>query len=88
MNDLSCPVVRDLLPLYAEGLASEETASLVEAHLGACPDCRAALEAVRAPAELPAEKRDGAVLVTKEELSQFAVPSAFRTWTEYYALKE
>lgn len=55
MNDLSCPVVRDLLPLYAEGLASEETASLVEAHLGACPDCRAALEAVRAPAELPAD---------------------------------
>ena len=40
------------------------------------------------PAELPAEKRDGAVLVTKEELSQFAVPSAFRTWTEYYALKD
>ena len=40
------------------------------------------------PAELRAEKRDGAVLVTKEELSQFAVPSAFRTWTEYYALKE
>ena len=40
------------------------------------------------PAELPAEKRDSAILVTKEELSQFAVPSAFRTWTEYYALKD
>ena len=55
MNELSCPVVRDLLPLYGEGLCEQETASLVSAHLETCADCRAALRAVRAPAELPAD---------------------------------
>ena len=38
-NDLSCAVVRDLLPSFVEGLTSEETDAAVEAHLSSCPDC-------------------------------------------------
>ena len=53
-NDLTCAVVRDLLPSYAEGLTSEETNAAVEAHLSACPDCTARKNAMTAPAE-PAE---------------------------------
>lgn len=43
-NKLSCAIVRDLLPLFAEGLVSEETREAVEVHLEACPACREQLE--------------------------------------------
>ena len=41
---LECDVIRDLLPLYAEKLASPASSALVEQHLAACPACRAQLE--------------------------------------------
>lgn len=55
-NDLTCPVVRDLLPAYAEGLTAPETNAAVERHLGDCPDCTACLAAMRTPeTEVPPE---------------------------------
>lgn len=48
-NDLTCAVVRDLLPSYVEKLTSEETAEAVERHLQSCPECTARLEAMRTP---------------------------------------
>ena len=50
-NDLTCGVVRDLLPSYVEGLTSDETNAAVEAHLAACPDCAARRDAMAAPEE-------------------------------------
>ena len=38
-NDLTCGVVRDLLPSYVEGLTSQETNTAVERHLADCPGC-------------------------------------------------
>ena len=46
-NDLSCGVVKDLLPGYIENLMSEETNRAVEAHLAECDSCRAVLAAMR-----------------------------------------
>jgi len=37
---LPCNVVRDLVSIYKDGLASEETSDAVELHLKQCPDCR------------------------------------------------
>lgn len=54
-NDLTCAVVRDLLPAYAEGLTAPETNQAVEAHLAICPDCAARLAAMRAPEPEPTE---------------------------------
>lgn len=48
-NDLSCAVVQDLLPAYAEGLTAPETNEAVERHLADCPDCAAHLAAMQAP---------------------------------------
>lgn len=39
-----CNIIKDLLPLYVDGLCSEESAALVDAHLTDCPDCRGTLE--------------------------------------------
>lgn len=49
MQNLPCEVVRDLLPSYVDGLTSQTTTALVEAHLDTCPDCRAALAVMREP---------------------------------------
>ncbi len=35
-----CKIVQDLLPLYKEGLVSEETASFIKAHIEECEKCR------------------------------------------------
>ena len=51
--NLSCDVIRDLLPLYADRAASADTAALVEEHLASCPACREELR--RLGAALPAE---------------------------------
>lgn len=50
-NDLTCAVVRDLLPSYTEGLTSEETGRAVERHLASCPDCSACRAAAAEPEE-------------------------------------
>ena len=47
---LSCTVIRDLLPLYAEDLLREENRKLVEDHLASCQACQKELEAMREPA--------------------------------------
>lgn len=46
-NDLTCGVVRDLLPSYAEGLLGEESRQAADRHLAGCPECAAALDAMR-----------------------------------------
>lgn len=49
--NLPCSVVRDLLPLVADDLASEESAALVREHMDGCPACRERLAAMRQPPE-------------------------------------
>lgn len=47
-NDLSCGVVRDLLPSYIEGLLGEDSREAVDRHLETCPACTAQKEAMAA----------------------------------------
>jgi len=46
---ISCDIINDLLPLYVEGLASEDTRKAVEEHVTACSSCRKNLEKMRKP---------------------------------------
>ena len=52
-DNLPCAVVRDLLPIYVEGLTEPETNAAMEAHLKTCPACTARLAAMRAPEPPP-----------------------------------
>ena len=52
--NLPCYLVRDLLPLYHDKLCAPDTARDVEEHLGGCETCRAALDALDTPKDLPA----------------------------------
>ena len=46
-KDLPCAVVRDLLPLYHDGVVSSDTSDLIEAHLEDCESCRNELNSIR-----------------------------------------
>lgn len=56
MKDVSCEVIRDLLPLYEDGAVSQETEALVRRHLADCPACREELRKMRTPISVPPEE--------------------------------
>ena len=47
----NCDIVRDLLPLYVDGVCSQESAKLVEEHLTDCQSCRELLDKLRGEGE-------------------------------------
>jgi len=43
---IGCELIRDLLPLYVDGICSKESTRLVEAHLDVCAECKEQYEAM------------------------------------------
>lgn len=39
-KDLNCNVIKDLLPVYCDGMASDDSIEVVEQHLKQCEDCK------------------------------------------------
>lgn len=70
-----CSIVRDLLPLYAEGMVSPETASFVEEHLKDCEHCRNEYERLKAPCAVPAQDDAAPLLMLQKKMA------AKRLWT-------
>ena len=59
-TNFDCDVVRDLMPLVIDDAASGTSRGIVETHLKECPDCRTAMEEMRAElAERKAVPADG-----------------------------
>lgn len=50
---LTCYVIGDLLPLYAENIASSDTRMMVEEHIASCEHCKKELEKLRMPSCMP-----------------------------------
>ena len=71
-----CAIVLDLLPLYAEGLLSEESRAFVKEHTQDCPECQKALEETEAPAELPGDLSAAPLKRVKKRLSLQRLQSA------------
>lgn len=44
---MKCEIIRDLLPLYVDGVCCEETSAAVREHLETCSACRAMFENMR-----------------------------------------
>ena len=53
---LSCNVIRDILPLYAEDLASEDTKQLVDEHLCDCDSCTRELGVLKKVQMIPVDR--------------------------------
>ena len=60
MNN-NCDIIKDLLPLYADGVCSEDSRRLVEEHIAGCSACRSELETMGKDIKLPSSK-DAAAL--------------------------
>ncbi len=54
-----CNIIRDLLPLYHDGVCSQESTELVQGHLQACPQCRQELQMLETEdVDLPAKPEE------------------------------
>ncbi len=47
MNNLSCEIIKDLIPLYVDKASCDETNSLVRNHVKTCRNCRKYLAGCR-----------------------------------------
>ncbi|RSD27792.1 zf-HC2 domain-containing protein [Mesobacillus subterraneus] len=52
---ISCNMIRDILPLYVEDMASQDTRDLVEEHIASCENCKKQLEEIRTFEEPPVD---------------------------------
>ena len=43
---ISCEIIKDLLPLYHDGVCSDDSRAMVEEHLLECDSCKAELQAM------------------------------------------
>ncbi len=59
--EVSCDVIRDLLPLYAEDLVSEDSRKLVDEHLCDCDECVKQLGNLQKTTKYPVEDQTGAL---------------------------
>lgn len=66
---LTCNVIRDLLPLYVENIASDDTRALVEEHINLCTDCKKQLKEMQMPNKLPPDTDATLLKKLKRKLS-------------------
>lgn len=52
---ISCDIIKDILPLYAEGMVSAATKDMVDEHLHECDGCIRELAELKKTSKLPAE---------------------------------
>lgn len=55
---MHCKIIEDLLPLYAEGLCSEESRAAVEAHIAECENCSEKLRLLKTDVPSPVAADD------------------------------
>jgi len=60
-NKKNCDLIRDLLPLYADGVCSKESRLAVAEHIKTCPDCRYMLDKMGQNVQIAADMDISAV---------------------------
>jgi len=69
---MKCNVVKDLLPLYIDGMTSKESAAEVEKHLKTCSSCKKYYREMAGDLSdvLPVAEADEAKLIKREQIRQ------------------
>lgn len=57
MKNITCDVVKDILPLYIDDVVSDDTRKLIEEHLGSCSACRIEAEEMKRGIEIPLDSQ-------------------------------
>lgn len=55
MNNVSCNIIKDILPLYVDEVVSDDTRNMVSSHMEHCGDCRKKYEEMKADVSIPIE---------------------------------
>lgn len=55
---VTCKIIEDLLPLYADGICSEDSRDVIGQHIAICPECREKLDAMTAKLEQNVKETD------------------------------
>lgn len=50
---MNCDIIKDLLPLYCDGVCSDQTSKAVEEHIASCSACRSLLDEMRQNPVMP-----------------------------------
>lgn len=82
MSEVSCRVIEDLLPLYHDGVCSDESKKMVEDHLAGCNHCKSELDSIKSDINLPKETiaknfRDGEAIKNIADLWNHSKTKAF-----------
>ena len=79
-QNISCAIIRDLIPTYLDELTSEETKQMMEAHFAECRECRTILEELREPKrdekEVYCEEKELDFLKKNKKKSKFIFSTA------------
>ena len=68
MSKQNCDIIRDLLPLYADSVCSEESKKAVNDHLAECSACREMLNKMNQKVAVAAEKDISAIKKIKKRI--------------------
>lgn len=68
MSKKNCDMIRDLLPLYADGVCSEESRKYVNEHLASCPECTDMMQKMNQKVAVVAEKDISSIRKIKKRI--------------------
>ncbi|MBM7713396.1 virulence family protein [Bacillus thermophilus] len=57
MKEIKCTIIQDVLPLYVDGVVSEDTKEMVDEHLQHCETCQKEYDSMKRELYIPAENK-------------------------------
>ncbi|MDR7855194.1 zf-HC2 domain-containing protein [Tissierella sp.] len=101
---VTCNVIRDILPLYAENMLSDDSCAIVVEHIEQCQECKIYLDELKTSKKIPADTNASPLLKIKSKLRKnkiqtvifsmmfsimiFVITIAFLTAPEYIPYNE
>lgn len=55
MSKVTCNVIKDVLPLYVDGILSDDTSRIVAEHLEQCSECKKTYEDMKSAVVIPVD---------------------------------
>lgn len=68
MKEINCNIIKDILPLYVDGVVSDDTKKMVEEHLEYCEECKKEVKLMKQEIFIPAEKEAPLIKGFKKKL--------------------
>ena len=83
MSDINCSLIKDLMPLYIDGLTSNDTNEYIKKHLSECSECNSFFEYIKLEPDINLEINNeelidkGEIILNKIKKSQDRIKYTF-----------